>query len=291
VRRLADYAIARHYPEAADAAQPYRAFLDGVVSRQADLIAQWLLIGFIHGVMNTDNTSIAGETIDFGPCAFMDAYDTRAVFSSIDHQGRYAYGNQPNIAFWNLSRLAEAMLSLLGADEDAAIAEAKESLSGFAPRFQAAYEAGLRRKIGVAGNGEAETALAHDLLRVMAENGADFTLTFRSLSEADGAAAREQFADGAAYDGWAAHWRRHVAEEGGATEARRAAMRAVNPAYIPRNHIVEQVIQAAVSAGDFGPFEAFLEVLSRPYEDQANRERYALPPAPDERVLQTFCGT
>ena len=292
VRLLADYAIARHYPEAADSAQPYRAFLDRVVGRQADLIAQWLLVGFIHGVMNTDNTAISGETIDFGPCAFMDAYDSRAVFSSIDYQGRYAYGNQPNIAFWNLTRLAEAMLSLLGENEEAAIEEAKGSLANFAPRFQAAYDAGLRRKIGVKGNGEADTALAHDLLRVMAEHGADFTLTFRSLSEADETtAARVLFTDGAAFDSWAARWSRHLDEEGATPEERRAAMRAVNPAYIPRNHIVEQVIKAAVTAEDFGPFEELLEVLSRPYEDQPGRERYALPPAPEERVIQTFCGT
>ena len=291
LRTLADYAIARHYPEAVGAAQPYRAFLDGVVARQADLIAQWLLIGFIHGVMNTDNTAISGETIDFGPCAFMDAYDTRAVFSSIDYQGRYAYGNQPNIAFWNLTRLAEAMLPLLGADDEAAIIEAKESLSGFSTRFQAAYDAGLRRKIGLLGDGEADTALAHDLLGVMADNGADFTLTFRGLSEADDNAVRVLFTDGSAYDGWAERWRRHLADEGATRESWRAAMRAVNPFYIPRNHIVEQVIQAAVSAGDFGPFEEFLDVLTRPYEDQPGRERYALPPAPDERVLQTFCGT
>jgi uncharacterized protein YdiU (UPF0061 family) len=285
VRRLADYAIARHYPEAAAAANPYRALLDGVVARQADLIAQWLLIGFIHGVMNTDNTAISGETIDFGPCAFMDAYDTRAVFSSIDYQGRYAYGNQPNIAFWNLTRLAEALLPLLGADEEAGIESAKESLGGFSSRFQAAYDAGLRRKIGLSGETEADTALAHDLLRFMAENGADFTLTFRRLSDGDDAATRALFADGAGFDAWAERWRERL------PETPKAAMRAVNPIYIPRNHIVEQVIQAAVSAGDFGPFEELLEVLSRPFEDQQGRERYALPPAPEERVVQTFCGT
>jgi uncharacterized protein YdiU (UPF0061 family) len=286
VRLLADYAIARHYPEAAEAANPYRALLDGVVARQADLIAQWLLIGFIHGVMNTDNTTISGETIDFGPCAFMDAYDTRAVFSSIDYQGRYAYGNQPNIAFWNLTRLAEALLPLLRDDEDAAIASAKESLEGFSSRFQAAYDAGLRRKIGLSGDTEADTALAHDLLRIMAENGADFTLTFRGLSEGNDAAVRALFADGAALDAWAERWRERLPEE-----PPQAAMRAVNPAYIPRNHIMEQVIQAAVSVGDFGPFEEFLAVLSRPYEEQPGYARYALPPTPEERVLQTFCGT
>jgi uncharacterized protein YdiU (UPF0061 family) len=291
VRSLADYAIARHYPEAAGAAEPYRAFLDGVVARQADLIAQWLLIGFIHGVMNTDNTAISGETIDFGPCAFMDAYDTGAVFSSIDYQGRYAYGNQPSIAVWNLSRLAEAMLSLLGPNEDGAIASAKESLGAFSPRFKAAYDAGLRRKIGLVGDSEADTALAQDLLSVMAENGADFTLTFRSLSEGDDAAARVLFADGSAYDTWADRWRRHLEEGGTTPDLRREAMRAVNPAYIPRNHMVERVIQVAVTSNDFGPFEELLDVLSRSYESQPGREAYALPPAPDERVLQTFCGT
>jgi serine/tyrosine/threonine adenylyltransferase len=291
VQLLADYAIARHYPNAAHGAQPYRAFLDAVVARQADLIAQWLLIGFIHGVMNTDNTAISGETIDFGPCAFMDTYDTRAVFSSIDYQGRYAYGNQPNIGFWNLTRLAEALLPVLGSSEDAAIAEAKESLGAFASRFQASYDHGLRRKIGLTSDGEADTALAHDLLRLMAENGADFTLTFRTLSDGDDEAVRVLFADGAAYDGWAKRWRRQLAAEAVSPEALRAAMRAVNPVYIPRNHNVERVIQAAVSAEDFGPFEELLEVLSRPYEEQPGRERYTLPPAPDERVLQTFCGT
>ena len=218
VRLLADYAIARHYPAAAEAPNSYRALLDGVVAAQADLIAQWLLIGFIHGVMNTDNTTISGETIDFGPCAFMDAYDTRAVFSSIDYQGRYAYGNQPNIAFWNLTRLAEALLSLLGADEDAAIANAQASLAAFAPRFQASYDAGLRRKIGLAGESEADTALAHDLLRLMAENGADFTLTFRGLSEGD---ARMGLAGGSAIDEWADRWRKRLAEDGATPEARR----------------------------------------------------------------------
>ncbi len=296
VRQLADYAIARHDPAAATAANPYRTFLDGVVTRQADLVAQWLLIGFIHGVMNTDNTAVSGETIDFGPCAFMEAYDTLAVFSSIDHQGRYAYGNQPNIAFWNLTRLAEAMLPLLGDEEEAALAEARESLGTFAPRFQARYDAGLRRKIGLAGEDEADTALAQDLLGVMAENGADFTLTFRGLcdaaaSEAGDEAVRLLFTDRYAYDAWADRWRRRLSQEPGTAEARRAAMRAVNPGFIPRNHIVEQVIEAAVSAGDFGPFEEFLDVLSQPYEDQPGRERYALPATPEERVLRTFCGT
>src|ERR1700689_2705138 len=179
-RRLADYAIARHYPEAAEAKQPYRSLLDGVIARQARLVAQWLLLGFVHGVMNTDNTSISGETIDYGPCAFMEAYDPATVFSSIDHQGRYAYGNQPRIALWNLTRLAECLLPLLGDREDVA----KEALSAFAPRFQAAYFGGLRRKIGLLAEQEGDDNLTQDLLKLMAADGADFTLTFRTLCDA-----------------------------------------------------------------------------------------------------------
>ncbi len=296
LRILADYAIGRHDPAAAAEAKPYRAFLDGVVARQADLIAQWLQIGFIHGVMNTDNTAVSGETIDFGPCAFMDAYDTGTVFSSIDYQGRYAYGNQPNIAFWNLTRLAEAMLPLLGPDEESGVAEAKEALAAFAPRSQAAYDRGLRRKIGLAGDSEEDTALAHALLALMAEHGADFTLTFRGLCDAAAdtegdEAMRTLFSGSAAYDAWVDRWRWRLSETAGPPEARRTAMQAINPAYIPRNHIVEQVIAAAVTDGDFAPFEAFLGVLARPFEHQPGHERYALPPAPGERVLQTFCGT
>ena len=297
VRILADHAIARHYPAAAEDEKPYRAFLDGVIARQAELIAQWLHIGFIHGVMNTDNTAISGETIDFGPCAFMDGYDSRAVFSSIDYQGRYAYGNQPNIAFWNLTRLAEAILPLIAEDEEAAIAEAKEALAAFAPRFQAAYDAGLRRKIGLTVESEDNTATVHALLTLMAEQSADFTLTFRGLCDAvlgpeGDAAMHALFATSpAAFDGWAARWRQRLAEEPGTPEARRAAMRAVNPAFIPRNHQVEAAITAAVSDGDFSPFEALNAVLSRPYEDQPGAELYALPPKEEERVLQTFCGT
>ncbi|MBV8095425.1 MAG: YdiU family protein [Acetobacteraceae bacterium] len=296
VRLLADYAVARHYPEAARAEHPYYAMLEGVIARQAELVAQWLLIGFIHGVMNTDNTSIAGETIDYGPCAFMDAYDPATVFSSIDHFGRYAYGNQPHIAQWNLARLAETLLPLLAEDRDAALGLAREALASFGPRFETAWFRGLRRKIGLATEREGDTALAEDLLQRMAQNAADFTLTFRRLGDAaagpDGdAAVRSLFTDPSAYDGWAANWRRRLAEEPGEPEAHRAAMQAVNPAVIPRNHIVEAALSAAVEHGDFGPFEALLDVLSRPYEERAGFERYTAPPRPEERVYQTFCGT
>jgi serine/tyrosine/threonine adenylyltransferase len=296
VRLLADYAIARHYTEAGEAERPHRALLDAVIARQAELVARWLLIGFIHGVMNTDNTAISGETIDYGPCAFMDAYDPAAVLSSIDHVGRYAYGNQPRIAQWNVARLAETLLPALGDDEEGALAAAREALAAFGPRFEAAYLGGLRRKVGLFTEREGDAALVQDLLQRMAENGADFTLTFRGLCDAAArpegdAAVRALFADPGAYDHWAARWRRRLADEPGEPEAHRAAMRAVNPAFIPRNHLVEAALDAAARRQDFRPFEDLLDVLSRPYEDKPGFERYAAPPRPEERVLQTFCGT
>jgi serine/tyrosine/threonine adenylyltransferase len=288
VKLLADYAIARHYPDAATSETPYRAFLDGVVARQADLIARWLLVAFIHGVMNTDNCSISGETIDYGPCAFMDAYDPGAVFSSIDHQGRYAYGNQPRIALWNLARLAECLMPLLGDNEDVA----REALSAFAPRFQAAYFTGLRRKIGLTTEQEGDDNLTQDLLKLMAADGADFTLTFRRLCDAaEGPAGDAKvsalFKDTQAYSAWAERWRARLAQE---TEPA-AVMRAANPAFIPRNHLVEAAITAAVERSDYQPFEDLLQVLARPYQDDPALALYATPPKDEERVLQTFCGT
>ena len=296
VRTLADHVIARHYPHAAGAERPYRALLDAVVRAQAELIARWLLVGFIHGVMNTDNMSVAGETIDYGPCAFLDEYDPQAVFSAIDRNGRYAYANQPGIAQWNLTRLAECLLPLLADDQDAAAADAVESLEAFAPAFHAAYQGGLRRKLGLFTEREGDVALADDLLLAMAANGADFTLTFRGLSEAaadeeGGAAVRRLFADPGAWDAWAPRWRQRLREEPGDAAARREAMLAVNPAFIPRNHRVEAVIRAAVDRDDFAPFEELLTVLAKPYESQPAFARYMEPPAAQERVLQTFCGT
>jgi uncharacterized protein YdiU (UPF0061 family) len=283
VRILADHAIARHYPEATS----YRAFLDAVIAAQAGLVARWLLVGFIHGVMNTDNCSVAGETIDYGPCAFMDAYDPATVFSSIDHAGRYAYGNQGRIALWNLARLAETLLPLLDGGED----EAKEALSAFPHLFQSAYFAGLRRKAGLEGNEPEDDALTSDLLKLMAEHGADFTLTWRGLADAvtGDSAVHLMFGDGAGFAAWAERWQARLA--GRDPLAARAAMRAVNPAVIPRNHRVEEALSAAVERADFAPFEALMDVLSRPFEDDPTTARYTLPPNPDERVLQTFCGT
>jgi uncharacterized protein YdiU (UPF0061 family) len=296
VRRLADHVIARHYPQAANADRPYHALLEGVIARQAQLVARWLLIGFIHGVMNTDNTSIAGETIDYGPCAFMDQYDPKTVFSSIDEQGRYAYGNQPRIALWNLTRLAECLLPLFSDEQDKAIEEAQTALGDFAEAFTTAYQAGLRSKLGLFTARDDDPALAQDLLDAMAKNQVDFTLAFRRLSDAaldpgGDAEVRPLFVDSSTYDEWAARWRQRISEEPQDPAARQAAMRAVNPAFIPRNHLIAAVIEAAVSRDDFAPFEELLVVLSKPYEDQPTLAGYAEPPEPHQRVLQTFCGT
>src|SRR5713226_4844827 len=296
VRRLADHVIARHYPQAANADRPYHALLEAVIARQADLVARWLLVGFIHGVMNTDNSSISGETIDYGPCAFMDQYDPATVFSSIDEQGRYAYANQPRIALWNLTRLAECLLPLFSDDQEKAIAEAQLALGGFAEAFTAAYQAGLRNKLGLFTARDDDPALAQDLLDAMAKNHADFTLTFRRLSDAaldpgGDAEVRQLFADSGAYDEWAARWRQRISDEPQDPVARQAAMRTVNPAFIPRNHLIEAVIDAAVNRDDFAPFEELLVVLSKPYQDQPTLAGYAQPPEPHQRVLQTFCGT
>jgi uncharacterized protein YdiU (UPF0061 family) len=296
VRQLADHVISRHYPEVADAERSYHALLQGVIARQAALVARWLLVGFIHGVMNTDNTSISGETIDYGPCAFMDQYDPATVFSSIDEQGRYAYANQPRIALWNLTRLAECLLPLFSDDKDKAVEQAQFILGEFAEKFTAAYQAGLRQKIGLFTQRDGDEALLQDLLEAMAKNHADFTLTFRGLSEAavhaDGdQKVRQLFADPAAFDEWAVRWRQRISDEPQDPAARRTAMRSVNPAFIPRNHRIEAVIQAAVNHDDFAPFEELLTVLSKPYEDQPAFGGYADPPEPHQRVLQTFCGT
>jgi uncharacterized protein YdiU (UPF0061 family) len=298
-RALADYAIARHYPEAGQSNHPYRALLDGVIARQARLVAQWMHLGFIHGVMNTDNTSISGDTIDYGPCAFMEAYDPDKVFSSIDLQGRYSYSNQPHAMHWNLTRLAEALLPLLNEEsgsEEAGLASAHEALATFAVHFDAARLAGLRRKLGLFTEREGDETLAQDLLGRMAANHADFTLTFRRLCDAvaepeSSSAVRTLFADPDAYDSWADGWRRRMEEESVPTQERVASMQKSNPAFLPRNHLVQTVLEAAVERQDFQPFEKLLDVVSRPYEDRPDLEFYATPARPEECISQTFCGT
>ena len=299
LRTLADYAIQRHYPEAARAKRPYRTFLDDVIQRQADLVAQWMLLGFIHGVMNTDNTSISGETIDYGPCAFLEAYDPSKVFSSIDQMGRYAYGNQPRAMQWNVMRLAEALLPILELEEgskEAALTSANEALTAFGPRFEAARLAGLRGKLGLHKEAQGDGELAQDLLDRMSANRADFTLTFRRLcdaaedSEGD-SKVRALFDEPTAYDAWAVGWRTRLNLESVSGRERAAAMRQTNPIFIPRNHLVEAVLKAAVSEQNFNPFEALLEVLSFPFEEKPGLEAFSTPARPEECVLETFCGT
>jgi uncharacterized protein YdiU (UPF0061 family) len=298
IRQLADFAVARHYPDAAKTIHPYLSLLEGVIARQARLIAQWMLLGFIHGVMNTDNTSISGETIDYGPCAFMEAYDPDQVFSSIDQQGRYAYSNQPHAMHWNLARLAEALLPILSQEagsEEAALASVYEALAAFGPQFEAAHLAGLRRRLGFFTEREEDSALAQDLLNRMAANRADFTLTFRMLSNTLDPARDNQvrtlFADPSSYDAWATAWHQRLEHETASAQARAAMMRTASPLFIPRNHLVEATIVAAVERQDFQPFEELLAVVTQPYEDRPNLERYASPARPDQCVRATFCGT
>jgi serine/tyrosine/threonine adenylyltransferase len=296
IKLLADHAIARHYPRAAEADNPYRALLDAVIGAQASLVARWMGVGFIHGVMNTDNMAISGETIDYGPCAFLDAYDPAKVFSSIDQFGRYAFANQPGIAQWNLARLAEALLPLLDPDRDAAVKVAQELIAGFQARFQTAYLAILRAKIGLLTEQESDTDLLQDLLDRMAEGSADHTRTFRALNRAalDPAAdkdVRAEFIDPMLYETWAPRWRERLAQEPGRDEARAEMMRLANPAFIPRNHRIEEAIRAAVDGGDFSLFHRLTKVLEKPFDDQPEYEDYAIAPMPDERVMRTFCGT
>jgi uncharacterized protein YdiU (UPF0061 family) len=290
VKTLADYAIGRHYPALRHAPNPYLALLAAVVEKQARLIAHWMQIGFIHGVMNTDNMTISGETIDYGPCAFIDAYDPATVFSSIDHYGRYAYGNQPNIGFWNLARLAETLLPLIDPDETRGIARATETLQQFETKFQAFHLAGMRAKLGLQTAEDTDSELIRNLLSLMHGNKADFTLVFRRLGTS-GPDARELFENPGSFDEWHAVWRERLAHEPMDQATRFAGMRQVNPAIIPRNHLVEEALAAAVTQEDFQPFEKLLEVLQRPYEDQPENARYAEAPASTDTIFKTFCGT
>ena len=293
VRKLAEYSIARHDHALVAAPQPFLALLQTVAARQAALIAQWMNVGFIHGVMNTDNMSIAGETIDYGPCAFMDAYHPGRVYSSIDHRGRYAYGNQPPIAQWNLARLAEALLPLLDPDENQAIEAAQGAIDGFGQRFEQAYLACFRAKLGLLGAQAGDAELIDGLLRAMAEAGADFTNTFRALCDAATGAVgpvRAQFGDRTLFDAWHARWAERLASETASPEARTIAMRRANPAIIPRNHRVEAALNAAV-AGDLDPLEALLQALAKPWDEGPATHDYRQPPKPDEVVQKTFCGT
>ncbi|SIP94485.1 Uncharacterized conserved protein YdiU, UPF0061 family [Rhizobium sp. RU35A] len=305
VQQLVDYVIARHYPDLEGAEKPALALLQRVAARQAELIARWMGVGFIHGVMNTDNMTISGETIDFGPCAFLDEYDHMKVFSSIDQQGRYAYRNQPGIGQWNMARLAECLLPLLDADEERAVEAANAVLKAFGEQFQAAWIAVFRQKLGLFTEEPGDGELAQTLLAAMQEGRADFTLTFRrlaKLAEAEAAggetrlAAEASFVEGFApwqkAEAWLPLWRerlgRQPAGEGAASPA--ALMRAANPALIPRNHRIEEAIVAATE-GDLAPFQRLLEAVSDPCNDRPEFADYTQAPRDEERVLRTFCGT
>lgn len=296
LRALLEYVIARHYPEAAEAQVPALSVLASVAQRQATLIADWMLVGFIHGVMNTDNMSIAGETIDYGPCAFMDAYDPNTVFSSIDHQGRYAFRNQPVIAQWNLARLAETLLPLIDPQPEKAVELATAVIAPFIAEFDARFLAGMRRKIGLAEFAAGDDDLARRLLSLMAKSHADFTLTFRALAltaenPAEEPRLREMLAPESADIGsWLDDWRSRMARDQKPRDERVAGMLAANPAFIPRNHRVQAALDAA-EAGDYEPLRILLGVIQHPFEAQPERSQYAEPPQPSERVLQTFCGT
>jgi uncharacterized protein YdiU (UPF0061 family) len=289
LRRLADHAIDRHHPSARAADNPYLAFFEAVVEAQASLVARWMLVGFIHGVMNTDNMTISGETIDYGPCAFMDAFDPATVFSSIDHGGRYAYANQPPIAQWNLARLAEALLPLLHDEVDAAVELALVPLRSFPDRYRAHWRAGMRAKLGCTDASVADDAtvdeLADQLLALLHEQRVDLTTAFRTLTgvaRGDAEPARDLYADRAAFDGWAERWL--------ALHPDPEVMAAANPTYVPRNHLVEEALLAATN-GDLAPFRALLDVVTRPYDERPGLERYAAPAPGDFGPYMTFCGT
>jgi len=294
VSQLLDYVISRHYPETRNADVPALVVLEAAALRQAALMADWLSIGFIHGVMNTDNMAISGETIDYGPCAFMDHYAANTVFSSIDHGGRYAYGNQPAIAQWNLARFAETLLPLIDSDDGKAIELATAVVRDFMPAFDARLLARMRRKIGLASEKESDAELVSALLATMQSAGADFTLTFRRLArciDADDASLLELFAPSSGIADWLRRWRERLANEPQDAAERAAKMRRVNPAFIPRNHRVEAALEAASTHGNFGPYHELLNILEHPYDDQPGRGEFEQPPAPAERVLRTFCGT
>jgi uncharacterized protein YdiU (UPF0061 family) len=285
LRRLADVAIARHHPAAAGAQRPYLALFESVVAAQASLVARWMLVGFIHGVMNTDNMTISGETIDYGPCAFLEAFDPATVYSSIDEAGRYAYGNQPVVAEWDLARFAEALLPLIDDDQDTAIALAVDSLGTFRHRYSDAWLAGMRDKLGLPEESDC-TALVDDLLGLMQADHVDHTSLYRALGAAargDADPARNLFLDLAGFDAWFARWR--------ALGPDVERMNRVNPVYVPRNHLVEEALEAATD-GDLTPLGALLDAVTRPFEERPGLSRYASPaPADFAATYRTFCGT
>jgi uncharacterized protein YdiU (UPF0061 family) len=295
VQILVDHVIARHYPEAASAENPALAMLNGAVARQAELIAKWQLLGFVHGVMNTDNVLLSGDTVDYGPCAFIDEFHPDKVFSSIDRQGRYAYCNQPAIGHWNLSNLAQTLLPILDKDQDQAVALAQESINAFPALFEAAHRAGMNQKLGITATNDGDESLIEDLLALMAEEKADFTLTFRRLADLADEGSAVSVADlyefSAAFLPWLDRWRQRTAADSLSKTARQKSMYLANPVFIPRNHLVEEVIQAALQTDDLAPFKQLLAILEEPHVYKPDLARYAKPPQASQVVTQTFCGT
>jgi uncharacterized protein YdiU (UPF0061 family) len=287
LRRLADFAIARHYPDVAQSERRYLALFEAVLAAQASLVAKWMLLGFVHGVMNTDNMTISGETIDYGPCAFMEAFHPETVFSSIDFWGRYAYGNQPAMAAWNLLRFAEALLPLFSDNTEEAVALAQAAFEQFRPRYESAWSSGMRDKLGLSPGADAEVVapLIDELLVLLQQNHIDYTSFFRHLAHAargDTEPARGLFVDLAGFDGWLSRWQ--------ALRPDAELMNRVNPIYIPRNHLVEEALTAA-TADDLAPLQQLLRVLAAPYDERPGLQRYAGPAPEDFGAYRTFCGT
>jgi serine/tyrosine/threonine adenylyltransferase len=294
VRALADYAMKRHYPDTFEAENPCLAFFAAVADAQSALVARWMNIGFIHGVMNTDNMTISGETIDYGPCAFMDRYAAGTVFSSIDQNGRYAYANQPEILIWNLTRLAETLIPFVDPDKDKAIEMLTEAIECIQPVYESYWLVGMRSKIGLSKEDPADSQLINDLLKVMEEGQADFTLVFHRLAQAlrgDGEAVRNLFKEPEAFDTWAQRWKKRMEQDGVSAETSAQSMDRVNPIYIPRNHKVEEVLAAATNQQDMTPFSKLLAVLSHPFDEITGNEAYAEPAPVTNRPYRTFCGT
>ena len=294
VRSLADYVIERHYPQLQGHATPYLALLTSVAERQAALVASWMHVGFIHGVMNTDNMAISGETIDYGPCAFMDHYDPATVFSSIDSRGRYCYANQPKIAQWNLARLAETLVPLIDPDGDRAVALVTEVINAFPGQYERHWLAGMRAKLGLVRADDGDLDLATGLLTTMEGRNIDWTLAFRYL--ADAASGQEErirvlFAEAPAFESWMREWQARLSREALTPSDRARAMRRVNPIFIPRNHRVEEALSAAVERADYAPFETLLRILARPFDDQPEFAAFAEPAREGQESYRTFCGT
>tara|TARA_B100000945_G_scaffold44393_1_gene30432 strand:- start:592 stop:2082 length:1491 start_codon:yes stop_codon:yes gene_type:complete len=296
ITKLANYVIDRNYPEVKESPNIYLKLLEKVMDRHAKLVTKWLHVGFIHGVMNTDNMALSGETIDYGPCAFMDSFNKAQVYSSIDHSGRYSYGNQPNIVQWNLARLAETLLPLIDKKQESAVEMAKEVIELYSERFKEYWLSGMRQKLGLFTSETEDENLIESLLNKMHENEVDFTLAFRRLSHAAldkkmDKNLRNFFKDALAYDKWSKSWRSRLSHESVSPEERTKLMFKANPAVIPRNHRVEQALNSAVDNFDFAPFEKLVETLSLPYKELKGRSEFMLPPKPGEHILQTFCGT